>query len=104
MVKASRCIGMRLICGHSFWNNLKLCRVSIIGNNWKATFGVLGASGCAHGYKAARGVPFYCFMSDSSFVVKLALIKIKPAKSHYTLKGGSSVLILLVCATWGHSY
>ena len=42
-------------------------------------------------------------MSDFSFVVKLALIKImiKPAKSHYTLKAGSAVIILLVCATWG---
>ena len=31
-------------------------------------------------------------MSDSSFVVKLALIKIiiKPAKSHHTLKDGSA--------------
>ena len=103
MVTASRCMGMRLICGHSFWNNRKFCRVSIIGNNWKATFGALGASGCVHGYKAV-GVPFYCFMSDSSFVVKLALIKIKPAKSYYTLKDGSSVLILLVCATWGAQF
>ena len=44
-----------------------------------------------------------CFMSDSSFVVKLALIKImiKPAELHYT-KGMSANL--LVCATWGAQF
>ena len=39
------------------------------------------------------------FMFDSSFVVKLALIK-----AAYTLKDGSAALILLVCATWGAQF
>ena len=36
-------------------------------------------------------------MSDSYFVVKLALINImiKPAKLHYTLKDGSAALIFI---------
>ena len=50
---------------------------------------MLGASGYEHKYKAVRGgltTHKGCLMSDSSFVVKLALIKImiKPAKLHYT--------------------
>ena len=42
-------------------------------------------------------------MSDSSFVVKLTLIKVmmKPTKSHYTPRDGLAALILFVCATWG---
>ena len=35
-------------------------------------------------------------MSDSSFVFVLIKIKIKTAKSHYTLKGGSAALLCFV--------
>ena len=59
-----------------------------------------------HGYKGVRSVHSIHeghFMSDSSFVVKFVLtkVKIKAAKQHETTKGGSAALILFVWASWG---
>ena len=57
----------------------------MIGNNQTATLSTLGASGCMHGIKLLEvclSTHKGWFMSDSFFVVKLALIKImiKPAR------------------------
>ena len=65
------------------------------------TLSVLGPSATRAGIKlleACLSTHKGFFMSISFFVVKPALIKImiKPAKSHYTGRDGSAVLILLV--------
>ena len=54
----------------------------IIGNNRKANIEGARCFHCAHGYKAVcLSIHKGCFMSDSSFMVKLVL-------TNYTLKGG----------------